>query len=548
VSRLVVFLSLVIFLILALYQVNLPGLYYDEALDLVPTLAIVQRQPFAALRDVALTLRGRTFPLMIMDYLGAVNTYLALPLFALLGPTVLAVRLLPILLAALTLVLSYHLGRRLFDRTVGAVTVLLLAVHPSFVFWSRQGIMVTSVMTVCSVGSLLALLNWWETKRERCLALAGLLIGIGLWAKFLFLWWLVALLVIGGVIGLRQWWGRRPGEKAVSAPLYTQATFAFSPSAFVSLGAGLSVGAAPLVVFNLLTWGTLKTLLSNLLQTEYGVNNFNFLGNLGTMLHEFGVFLDGSSFWYLGETLRNPAGPVIFVLALLAIAFLVFYDKSLRGPVAVVLALIGLILVQSSFTVSGLWATHLYILFPLPQMVIALALVGTGRLLAGKRQHRLWRQRLAIAILLVAMLGLPVWLGDLQVVRGYHEALTLSGGFSRYSDSIYALADYLVQRGDPVVTMDWGMEKNLRLLTRNQVAITEITGYKNEPPEAFDHRLRAMLQIPGQVYLLHSKEDTVYERYLAFQRLAQEMGREIRIVEAFRDRGGNPVYVVWEAR
>lgn len=537
-SRLLVSLSLVIFLILALYQVNLPGLYYDEALDLVPTLAIVQGQPFESLRDVAVVLGGRTFPLMVMDYLGTVNTYLALPLFALLGPTVLAVRLLPILIAALTLLLSYHLGRRLFDRTVGAVTVFLLAVHPSFVFWSRQGITVTSVMTVCSVGSLLALLAWWETRRGRYLALAGFLIGIGLWAKFLFLWWLVALVGIGGAIWVKEQRSRGEGKTP----------FVLRPSSFVLIGAGVIIGASPLLVFNLLTWGTLHTLLSNLQQTEYGVSNFNFLVNLGTMLHEFGVFLDGSSFWYLGETLRNPAGPVIFVLALLEIAFLVFYNQSLRGPVALVVALIGLILVQSSFTVSGLWATHLYILFPLPQMVIALALVYTGRLLAGQRQHRLWRQRLMLAIVVVAALGLPVWWGDLQVVRGYHQALALSGGFSRYSDSIYALADYLVQRGDPVVTLDWGMEKNLRLLTRNQVTITEITGYKNEPPEAFEHRLRAMFQIPGQVYLLHSKEDTVYERYPAFQKVAQEMGREIEIVEAFRDRGGNPVYVVWEAR
>ena len=55
-----------------------------------------------------------------------------------------------------------------------------------------------------------------------------------------------------------------------------------------------------------------------------------------------------------------------------------------RHPVAgqrvvvAVLAFIGLVVAQSAVTLSGLWATHLLLLLPLPQIVIAAFLVGIG--------------------------------------------------------------------------------------------------------------------------------------------------------------------------
>jgi hypothetical protein len=56
-----------------------------------------------------------------------------------------------------------------------------------------------------------------------------------------------------------------------------------------------------------------------------------------------------------------------------------------------------------------------------------------------------------------------------------------------------------------------------------------------------------MLGDPRVVYVFHSREDTVYERFPAFQQVAERLGKRPRIIEAFYDRAGRPLYVLWIA-
>ena len=44
-KRIILALILVAFLALTLFQLDLPGLYYDEALDVVPTMQLLLGQP-----------------------------------------------------------------------------------------------------------------------------------------------------------------------------------------------------------------------------------------------------------------------------------------------------------------------------------------------------------------------------------------------------------------------------------------------------------------------------------------------------------------------
>ena len=69
----------VIYFGLSFYQINLPGLHYDEAFEAVPAMQLLRHQPVATFRYAGLALGERTFPLMTQDYIGALNTYAALP-------------------------------------------------------------------------------------------------------------------------------------------------------------------------------------------------------------------------------------------------------------------------------------------------------------------------------------------------------------------------------------------------------------------------------------------------------------------------------------
>jgi hypothetical protein len=145
--------SLLLYSALCFYQLHLPGLYYDEALDAVPAMQILLGQPVESARQVGLTIGSLTLPLMVMDYVGPVNTYALLPFFAVVGIDPFSIRLMTVTGGALTLVLTYLFGKAIFPWQVAALSTLLLAVHPSYIFYVRQGIHVTSVMTVMSMGS-----------------------------------------------------------------------------------------------------------------------------------------------------------------------------------------------------------------------------------------------------------------------------------------------------------------------------------------------------------------------------------------------------------
>ncbi len=74
------FLAVLLFLLLAGYQLGLPGLHYDEAKEAgVNALELLTAAPVTAFRDAALPLGDLRLPLMVQDYIGALNVYLAIP-------------------------------------------------------------------------------------------------------------------------------------------------------------------------------------------------------------------------------------------------------------------------------------------------------------------------------------------------------------------------------------------------------------------------------------------------------------------------------------
>ncbi|NUQ39074.1 MAG: glycosyltransferase family 39 protein, partial [Caldilineales bacterium] len=198
-------LPLALFLGLALYQLALPGPNYDEAVEAKAAVQLLGGQPVEAHRQAVARVGGRSLPLMIVDYVGALNTYALLALFKLGGVSVITLRLWPVAVAAAILWLTYRLAQALAGPRAALLAALILAVHPSFLFFARQGIYVTNTTIAFMLAILLALwrlagdgrLRWWYG--------AAFLAGLGLWAKFIMLWPLAALAILAPLV----WWGRR---------------------------------------------------------------------------------------------------------------------------------------------------------------------------------------------------------------------------------------------------------------------------------------------------------------------------------------------------
>jgi 4-amino-4-deoxy-L-arabinose transferase-like glycosyltransferase len=573
-------LALLVFLALSLQQLHLPGFYYDEALDLVPMLELMQGRSPELLRGIGVG----PLPVMLLDYMGSLGGYLTLPFMWLFGPGYVSARAQPIFFSCLTIVLAWLLARRWFGDGVAAATVLLLAVNPSFIWFSRQGISVTSVMTVFSLGSLLlldALMKQRESQESatgerasplsaRLLALGcGVLIGLGLWAKLLFLRWVIVLVVMGVVFLLT----RSPEVRRIQSQKALWK--ALIPKLCVVL-IGVALGALPLIYYNAVgllrdghAW-TIALLVSSLTQPtqQFGVDNTAFFQNIHKAVDDARVFVDGSYFWYNGIPFSNVyAVPALVLSAIVGGALAIVRGHGLGDlPVCqqhrrdearcffAIVAGIATLIVLGAFTVSGLWSTHQFIMLPLPQIILACGSVWLAEqvvrlALRSRRTMVRGARHAALAGGVVCLLLALPFTRDIWVSEQHHATLARTGGSGRFSDAVYKLAAWLDANGvHQPVALDWGIEKNVRVLTADRVRPVEIFGYAEQADDAFRRRAAEMLQDPDRRYIVLWERFAVYNRRQDFTEIANRMGRQV--VETFiaHEKSGLPVYVVLEAR
>jgi hypothetical protein len=556
---------LAVYLVLALPQLDLPGLHNDEAAEGgLPAMQILAGQPVTAFRDTGLAVAGRLWPLMVQDYIGALNVYLALPFLALGGPTTAALRLYAVAVGALTVACAFGFMAQAFSLRAALLAGLLLAVSPSFVFWQRQGIYVTSITATLAV-AVLWLGAAWVRRGGWAWALAlGLACGLGIYAKLLFIWvfngllgalLLINLPALARVIGFRlrrqpSPAGFRPPSSVtrhsppVPRPLSSvlRPLFPRTPSLaeILAAAAGLLLGLAPLLLYNLQTGGTVLSIGSNLDTSYYGVDNADVLGNLRVRLIHFRSVLEGRDhLWYLGGSFSNPAWPWALALAALVIAVAVWRRRPQARRALALALLLGLGVLQTAFTVSGLFPTHFAIFSPLAPMIVAAAL-ELGLAASGP-----WRRgRVLAVILLLAWAGLAG--RDTANTLSYHQALARSGGEGPHTDAVYRLKDYLLaQGGEPMAALDWGFGPQIDMLTGGRVVPAEVFGYDWEPDPGFAARVTAVVEsAPSVLVIFHVPQETIIPRRAAFDALAQQQGWRVEPVAAIARRDGAPVFDV----
>jgi hypothetical protein len=484
--------------------------------------------PVTPFRGAALTLFGRQFPLMVQDYIGALNVYLALPFLALTGigaPNLRALALLTGLAALLLMERAVSTWQQ--DGAApgaptwgGVVAVWLLAASPSFVFWSRQGIFVTNLMQPFVWLMIWQGLRWLHNDADGVgswrLVMCALGGGLALYAKLMALWVVgpfYLLLAVG-------WLARQRQEMA--PPLH--------PGVVAGALAAFIIPLLPLVLFNLQTGGVWTALAGNAVQSYYGVDNRALLANAGVRLTQLGQSLRGDHFWYLGALYGNWLAPW---LAAVGIGLGLVRRPRRMLPA---LALLAAVWAAGLITISDLFITHYALLQPL---VVAVAAGGLGSWLELRGLRR---------VLALALVALWVML-DLSATLRYHQALARSGGLAGHSDASYHLAYYLRHNGLAApVALDWGIDAPVRFLSENQVRPIEIFGYGSPaaPGPDFSAQLTPFLANPDNVYLLHAPEQTVFQgRRTAFLAEVEQSGQTATLVQSFLQRDGTPLYELW---
>ena len=594
-------LALGVFLALGAYQLSLPGLHYDEAREAgLNAMQLIIGQPVTAFRGATVQVGPWQLPLMVQDYIGALNVYLALPLLLIGGVNVVALRWLSLLTGALTLALAWRVADRLGGSVAAVVTVVLLAVSPTFVFWSRQGIFVTNLTALLFMAGLLSGLRWWSGRRARDLWLTAFLLGLGVYAKLLFVWAIGALVVVAftgrWITQSDRWAPAAAGQDGRKASGDLQGTAPEDSSrtplwTWILALVCFLMPLMPLILFNLRTGGTLASVFGNLGKSYYGVNNAAYLPNLLFRLQQLRTLLRGDHFWYLGELFANRWAPWLAggLIAAASVQAVLLWRRASCGasrdqdvrrsgasggrPYAFLLplALLLLVVAQSAFTVSDLFITHYALIYPLIPLTGGLAVAalmrgqqgesqrsdaqaasGEGGVTGNRRASRVLLA-LVVAVIAYAPVAAVAWwaAADLWTTVQYHRVLSSSGGYSAHSDAIYRLAASLDQEGfaSPQV-LDWGLAAPVRFLTAGRVNPVEVFGYDrmDAPDAGFTDRMSRSLEDPNSLYLAHMPDVTVFRgRVDALKALAAERGLVLEEEGRFAERSGHPLFVLYRA-
>jgi hypothetical protein len=542
----VAILALLLYLGLALYQLDLPGLNYDEALDAAPAVQTVLGQPIDSAYTIALG--SRTWPLMVSQYVGPTTTYLLVAAFRIFGISAISVRATGVLIGLISLLLSWGFLKEYLDERVAGLSILLLAASPGFVFWSRMIAWVHFPLLPIAIATIWLLFRWYSRRRGRYLVLAAFGLGFGLQTHIMF------LLVWGGLglawLLLSPWLGSGRGWRRWLWP------WQITGMRVWALGAlALIIGASPMLIYNLPAGGTIRYAGGRLASGESAKFRSwqDLVAAIPVSLRSLGALLSGGWFAHrIGALHQNLLALPAFGLALALITWLAVRRRLSYSPARVAFcAILVLSMVLLRTLIEGADGIHhLLVVWPLPQVLFAVSVLSltdsTVRDLTLSSSVLSKRRALglgALGLIAACLIGAEAW-----TTLASHRSLAQTHGVGFFSDAIYTLAQDLEQSGAPQpIAMDWGFRRNLQVLTQNRVDPPEWFTYSRPPGPEFEGYVADLIsRYPDALYLFHVPEYTAFQgHWELFEEAAYRHHRSPVLWKTYYQRNGQPIFQVY---
>ena len=500
-----------LWVVIAAWRLDRPGLQYDEALFAV--LLYPSEQAAQA---------SWTERLMLTPYMGALKAWIHALWLPLAGGAAWAVRLPMIVLAAATLGLIHGVARRFASPGAALALLALAAADPVYLLTSRYDWGPVVLQRLCLWGALSLLLGRPSTPRA---AWAGLLAGIGLFDKLSFHWLIVAAVGAAAAVYGRDL--RALLRRSVMAGLAGGFALGSLP-VWLYRFAGGRTEAVPLERDGTAIAGKLSILrnaisgepLNGWIAHSYLEPEIQALGPPGWL---------AAADWAAGGWLWWTA----VAAAIVAPALLLRGGggRPARFAKAAVAALIlcGLAAAQMMAVQGAGYLHHWALVAPLPQLAVGCV----GLALWERGRGRGW---------LIGLFASVLGFQGLALARQYHEIFTY-GGRPTWSEAIDPLADALL-RAEPehVVILDWGVETPLRLLSAGRLPTLAVSRQED---------LRHWLTAPGDRLYVAYREgvaDLFEGARPRFERQAAELGLTVEDVERVRDRQGREIFVISRVR
>lgn len=353
---------------------------------------------------------------------GLLMAYLYMPFHQLFGPSWDLARYWCLLFALGSLGFTYGFMRRVYGPGAALLALFLIVIHPGYVMMIRTGSAFYSPMHFFSCGCLYFASLWWDTRRHVFFGVAIALIGLGL-STMLWFGWFAAGLAVATVLLSRATFVRMRLRDWKSSLRLALATLV-----------GLAVGSVLLIYRE---WSGQSDLLGKVF-ADASSGAGTYLANVpsawATITDVWWSFSANAWFGY------NPAANVLYpwavVVAIGVAGFLALRDSA-DQPRLLLPVVLAVMLAQVPLALRSI-ETATFFIYPLPQMVLAAAIVEALRRLAARKALG---PLLALLLLFVAAelrsLGASVALLRDRVEAGAHLS------------SVYYLAQWLRDQHSP---------------------------------------------------------------------------------------------------
>lgn len=538
-----IILAAALYLIFSLAYLRLPGLQYDEVHFANAALGNVDGTFIAW----EVRILDRKIPIMLMPYIGALKAWLYAPVFRIFGTTPASVRVPVVMIGLGTMVFSYLLARRMLGERSAVLGALLLASDPTFIFANRLDWGPVSLGMVLKVASLYFLWRWLAENRTGFLALAAFLMGLGLYDKLTFAWFITAV--------------------AVSLPMCFPLAVRrlLRPTALAAGLAAFAAGASPVIAYNL------AMPLSSFQGRD--MLTFDWRESLPYRKILFQSTFDGGAIYYFVNSVEiaddalpasarpddafdaavrhlarllplNGSGTTAaLILALLTLAALGFAGRIEHArEILFTISLVVIIAAAICVTERATGAHHAVMVYPFPHLLIGAAVAGAARQAEAGRAVKIPH---AGRVLLVAC-SLPLVLARIAVDARYLDSFRVRGGAGAWSDAIYRLADYCRQNRDKTyLLMDWGFSTQLLVHSENRIRKQEVFfAWTDLREQERVERLLPTLADPSAVLVFHVPPFETVPSYDFVTKSLKRYGLEAQPVQTFFQKDGRPIYVV----
>jgi 4-amino-4-deoxy-L-arabinose transferase-like glycosyltransferase len=503
------------------------GIEIDEAL-----FAVVFFKP----RGGVYTYRvGHTeLPLMILSYLGTLKSWIYRPIFEFFGMGAASIRVPAILAGAASVWLLYRLLVRISTRRAALIGCGLLATDAAFLLTSTFDWGPVALAHLLVLGGLLLLIRFWERRQEAALAAAFFLFGLALWDKALAVWTLSAIGLAAVVTVPRQILDALTVRRLGLAALC------------------LCLGALPLVLYNIHSRG--GTLRGN---AVYNSDSLRLKGQIlvstldGSGLFDYMIPAD----WQTPHP-REPGGWLQRASAGLSAAaghprrsllLYAFCAGLLLMPLARGAALRALVFALVAMTVAwlemaltanaGSGLHHTILLWPFPQIIIAISFAETSR--------RLGRAGVPIVAAVTSLLVAS----GLVLINEYYARIARNGGAISWTDALCSLSEYMkTVPAKTVYSLDWGFFDALRMLSNGVLPMRVGEDPIDKPQLSADDRRTVldMVSTPDNVFIAHRKGFEFHPGLAAkMTEFAEGAGYRRQDLATIPDSNGRPTFEVF---